>query len=57
MERPGYDLITMFRRLATVIRRFRAWARGGSAAAVSKEALEARRQAEMDYSQQGGWKL
>jgi hypothetical protein len=57
MGRPGYNLSTMLRRLATVIRRFRAWARGGSADEISKEALEARRQAEIDYTQQGGWKL
>jgi hypothetical protein len=57
MERPEYNLSTMFRRLATVIRRFRVWARGGSAGEISKEALEARRQTEIDYTQQGGWKL
>ena len=57
MERRRYHLTTMLRRLAMVIHGFRARARRGSASAVSKEALEARRKAEMDYSQQGGWKL
>jgi hypothetical protein len=44
----------MFSAIGRLIRRFRRWARSGSAAEVSKDALEARRNAESDIARFGG---
>jgi hypothetical protein len=44
----------MFGAIARLIGRLRRWARNGSAAEVSKDALEARRDAENDIARFGG---
>jgi hypothetical protein len=46
----------MFRPLGNLVKRLRAWARSGSAATTSRDALDARRKAENDMGQHGGWR-